>query len=122
MLSGVLLALLSNALVAAMGPRDLVLLRARRAELEDKRAELLVQKSQLETTVQNLRSNDRYLEHLIRTELGYARPDEMVYKFTTSADASDSNRPDENPRKQERRSVLAGLTLQLLSEIGLANK
>jgi cell division protein FtsB len=122
MLSGVLLALLSNALLAAMGPRDLVLLRQRRWELEDRRAELLLQKSQLETTVQNLRSNDRYLEHLIRTELGYARPDEMVYKFT-SADASEpSNRPGENPRGKERRSVLAGLTLQLLSEIGLANK
>jgi cell division protein FtsB len=122
MLAGVLVALLGNALFAAMGPRDLVLLRGRRAELENRRAELLQQKSQLETAVQNLRSNDRYLEHLIRTELGYARPDEMVYKFTTSADSSDPNRPGETPRHKERRSVLAGLTLQLLSEIGLANK
>jgi len=122
MLTGVLIALLSNALFAAMGPRDLVLLRQRRSELEDRRAELLRQKSQLETTVQNLRSNDRYLENLIRTELGYARPDEMVYKFTTGADSSDSDRPGENPRNKERRSVLAGLTLQLLSELGLANK
>jgi len=41
MLTGVLIALLSNALFAAMGPRDLVLLRQRRSELEDRRAELL---------------------------------------------------------------------------------
>ena len=65
-----------------MGPRDLLLLRQRRAELEAKRADLMLQKAELETSVQNLRSNDRYLEHLIRKELGYARSDEMVYKFT----------------------------------------
>jgi cell division protein FtsB len=123
MLSTVLVALLSNGLFAAMGPRDLFLLRERRSELEDKRAELLVQKSELETSVRNLRSNDRYLEHLIRTELGYARSNEMVYKFTAPAESSDSRaRAGEDARLNARRSVLAGLTLQLLSEVGLANK
>ena len=82
MLSVTLVGLTRQCAYCSTGPRDLVLLRARRAELEAKRAELTVQKLQLETTVQNLRSNDRYLEHLIRTELGYARSDEMVYKFT----------------------------------------
>jgi cell division protein FtsB len=124
MLSAVLVALLGNALLAAMGPRDLLLLRERRSELEEKRAGLMLQKAELETSVQNLRSNDRYIEHLIRRELGYARPDELVYKFsgpTASPDAQ-KNTASETAQSKARRSVLAGLTLQLLSEIGVANK
>ena len=123
MLSTVLLGLLANALFTAMGPRDLLMLRERRAELEQQRTELILQKSGLETSVQNLRSNDRYIEHLIRRELGYARTDEVVYKFTGPA-ASDSRKEPapENSQTKARRSVLAGLTLQLLSEVGLANK
>src|SRR5271169_6830576 len=92
MLGSVLVGLVCNALLAAMGPRDLLLLRQRRAELEAKRADLMFHKAELETSVQNLRSNDRYLEHLIRKELGYARPDEMIYKFTgPSADSQTDN-------------------------------
>ena len=123
MLFAVLMALLGNALLAAMGPRDLFLLRERRAELEAKRADLVLQKAELETSVQNLRSNDRYLEHLIRRELGYARSDELVYKFTGSA-APDAqkNTTNDSARSKARRSVLAGLTLQLLSEIGVTKK
>lgn len=121
MLGMVLLALLCNALLAAMGPRDLLLLRRRRSELESKRADLVVRKAQLETSVQNLRSNDRYLEHLIRRELGYARPDELVYKFTGPADSPD-NLSSESARSKTRRSALAGLTLQLLSEIGVVHR
>jgi cell division protein FtsB len=124
MLAGVLMALLGNALLAAMGPRDLLLLRERRAELEAKRAHLEMQKAQLETSVQNLRSNDRYIEHLIRKELGYARPDEMIYKFTGPNASSDSqnNTTSETAQSKARRSVLAGLTLELLSELGVAHK
>lgn len=124
MLSSVLVALICNALLAAMGPRDLFLLRQRRSELEAKRADLVMQKAELETNVQNLRSNDRYIEHLIRRELGYARSDELVYKFTGSTASSDSqkNTTSETAGSKARRSVLAGLTLQLLSEIGVANK
>ena len=124
MLGTVLMALICNALLAAMGPRDLLLLRQRRTELETKRAELIVHHSELETSVQNLRSNDRYLEHLIRKELGYARPDEMIYKFT-GPNASADSRNDaagETARSKTRRSVLAGLALQLLSEIGVGKQ
>src|ERR1700676_791712 len=123
MLATVLVVLLGNTLVAAMGPRDLLMLRERRSELEDKRADLISQKAELETSVQNLRSNDRYIEHLIRRELGYARPDELVYKFTGSNASTDSEKrtAGEAVRGKARRSVLAGLTLQLLSEIGVAN-
>ena len=123
MLSAVLVGLFCNAVLATMGPRDLLLLRQRRSELEAKRSELVVQKAELETNVQNLRSNDRYIQHLIRRELGYARPDELVYKFTGTTASSDSpNNAIETARSKTRRSALAGLTLQLLSEIGIANK
>ncbi len=124
MLASVLMGLICNASLAAMGPRDLLLLRQRRAELEAKRADLMVHKAELETSVQNLRSNDRYIEHLIRKELGYARPDEMIYKFNAPGASSDSanDRGTETARSNSRRSALAGLTLQLLSEIGIAHK
>jgi hypothetical protein len=124
MLSGVFMGLFCNALLATMGPRDLLLLRERRSELEAKRAELMLQKAELETSVQNLRSNDRFIQHLIRRELGYARPDELVYKFTSTSASSDSssNSASESAKSKTRRSVLAGLTLQLLSEIGVVNK
>jgi cell division protein FtsB len=121
MLMAVLIGLLANALFSAMGPRDLILLRERRSELERQRASLTDQKAELETTVQNLRSNDRYIEHLIRRELGYARSDEVIYKFTGPATDSSKSSGESRPNKT-RKSVLAGLTLQLLSEIGLANK
>ena len=122
MLSAVLVALFCNALLAAMGPRDLVLLRQRRSELELRRAALVQQQAELETSVQNLRSNDRYLEHLIRRELGYARPDELVYKFTGATSADSPNHAIESERSKTRRSVLAGLTLQILSEMGVTDK
>jgi hypothetical protein len=99
------------------------LLRERRSQLEAKRADLILQKAELETSVQNLRSNDRYIEHLIRRELGYARTDEVVYKFTGPA-ASDSRKEPapENSQTKARRSVLAGLTLEILSELGITKK
>ncbi len=121
MLGSVLLALLGNAMLAAMGPRDLLLLRQRRSELEAKRTDLMVRKTQLETSVQNLRSNDRYLEHLIRSELGYARSDELVYKFPAPI-TPDASNDDENARSKAHRSALAGLTLELLSELGIVHK
>ncbi len=121
-LGAVLVGLIGNALLAAMGPRDLLLLRQRRGELEAKRADLMLRKAELETSVQNLRSNDRYLEHLIRKELGYARPDEMIYKFTGPSADSPNDNNIATARSNSRRSALAGLTLQLLSEIGVAHK
>jgi cell division protein FtsB len=122
MLGAVLIGLFGNASLAAMGPRDLFLLRERRSELEDKRAELVLQKTELETSVQNLRSNDRYLEHLIRRELGYARSDELVYKFTGPASDSQKDSSGDSARYKARRSVLAGLTLEILSELGITKK
>ncbi len=83
-LGGALALLLGGAISSPGGPRDLLVLRQRRAQLEVRRARLLAQQRALETDVQNLRSNHVYIERLIRRELGYARPNELVYKFTAA--------------------------------------
>ncbi len=70
-----------------LGPRDLLALRRHRRALEARRAELAARNNQLETNVQKLRSDRRYLEHLVRRELGYTRSDEIVYKFPGAAPA-----------------------------------
>ncbi len=119
MLGTILVGMVVNGLVATRGPRDLMLLRARRADLEAKRADLVSQKGDLETTVRNLRSNDRYLEHLIRKELGYARSDELVYKFIGPGSDSRKEALHDDSDGARKQSVLAGLALQLLSEVGV---
>jgi cell division protein FtsB len=81
-LGAVLIALVFNGLIGLGGPRDLLVLRRHCTRLALERMRLEARRTKLEALVQNLRSNDRYLEHLIRRELGYARPNELVYKFT----------------------------------------
>ena len=119
-LGSVLVALIVSGMLAPRGPRDLLMLRERRAILESQRAELTAQKAALGTTVQNLRFNDRYIEHVIRVELGYVRSDEFVYKFTGPGSSSDSQNQNAHQLSGSRKqSVIAGLTLQLLAEFGM---
>jgi cell division protein FtsB len=66
---------------AAHGPRDLMLLRQHRARLEAVRDRLNAENSKLAERTQRLQSDDAYLQRLIRRELGYARADELVYRF-----------------------------------------
>ncbi len=80
-LAAALILLLGGVISSPGGPRDLLVLRQRRCELEARRARLIAQQRVLETEVQNLRSNQGYIERLIRSELGYARPNELIYKF-----------------------------------------
>ena len=89
---GVLVMLLLSALLGNLGPRDLIDLQSHRAALEERRNQLAADNASLRTRVQKLRSDDRYIERLIRRELGYARPDELVYKF-----ADDNQHGDDNP-------------------------
>lgn len=81
-LGGILVVLGASLAMGPLGPRDLLALRGRRRVLEAQNAELLARNASLRTSVQNLGSNDRYLEHRIRRELGFTRPNELVYKFT----------------------------------------
>ncbi|MDO8431971.1 MAG: septum formation initiator family protein [Candidatus Binatus sp.] len=84
----VLVLLTVNVLVEPSGPSDLLALQRHRAELEARQANLAAENATFRTNVQKLRSDDRYLQTLIRRELGYARPDELVYKFTGNRDSS----------------------------------
>ncbi len=78
---GVLVMLLLSALLGKQGPRDLVALQSHRAALEKRRNQLAADNAAFRIRIAKLRSDDRYIERLIRRELGYARPDELVYKF-----------------------------------------
>jgi cell division protein FtsB len=80
-LGSVLIAFCLSLIYGPLGPRDLLVLRRHRRALEVERSALAQRDEQLETIVQKLRSDRPYLEHLIRRELGYTRPDEIVYKF-----------------------------------------
>ncbi len=85
--AGVLVALLLSALMGSLGPRDLIALQQHRGELEAQRDRIAAENASFRTTIQRLRSDDRYIERLIRRELGYARADELVYKFSSDNSA-----------------------------------
>ena len=85
--AGVLVAMLLSALMGSLGPRDLIALQQHRGELEAQRDRIAVENVSFRTTIQKLRSDDRYIERLIRRELGYARADELVYKFSNENSA-----------------------------------
>ncbi len=80
--AGVLVMMLLSALMGSLGPRDLIALQQHRGELEARRDRIAAENASFRTTIQRLRSDDRYIERLIRRELGYARADEFVYKFS----------------------------------------
>ena len=74
-------ALVLGCLYGRLGPRDLIALRERREELTALRNQKVAENAELKTRIARLRSDEVYLQRLIRTELGYARPDEFVYRF-----------------------------------------
>ena len=82
----VLVMLVLSGLLGNLGARDLLALRSDRVALEARRDRLAADNAEFRTRVQKLRSDDRYIESLIRRELGYARPDELVYKFADDND------------------------------------
>ncbi len=86
-LGTVLIVLLANCIWGPLNPRDLAMLRRHREALEAQRAELIARNAELGTIVQKLGSDRRTLEHLIRRELGYTRPGELVYRFPATRTA-----------------------------------
>jgi cell division protein FtsB len=80
-LGAVFTLLVISCIVAPLGPRDLALLRQHRTQLEAARDRLIADNAELAARTQRLQSDDAYLQRLIRRELGYARPDELVYRF-----------------------------------------
>ena len=80
-LAGAVAALIINCIDGPHGVRDLMTLRAERSTLEARLERISAENTELGTRIQKLRSDDRYIERVIRSELGFARPDEMIYRF-----------------------------------------
>ena len=63
------------------GPRDLLVLRLHSSALMGKRDRLVQDNAASRERIARLNSDDDYLQRLIRQELGYVRPGELVYRF-----------------------------------------
>lgn len=88
-LGGILTALILNCIYGPLGPRDLLILRRDRGRIAAKRDALLAENAQLKDNIAKLRSDQLYVQSMIRRQLGYSRPNEFVYRFH-------NNRPGAN--------------------------
>lgn len=84
-LAALLALLATDVAFAPLGLRDLLALRAERARLEAVHLRLLETNTELKVKAGRLRDDDRYLQRMIREQLGYVRPGEIVYRFATPA-------------------------------------
>jgi cell division protein FtsB len=85
-LAAIAIALGVDCIKGPMGVRDLIALRQHQTRLETVRDKLVAENDALDQRAESLKSDDRQIERLIRRELGYARPDELVYRFSNSAE------------------------------------
>jgi cell division protein FtsB len=92
-LGALLIGLLLDLALAPHGLRDLAVLRHHRARLEAEREHEQSENRDLETTVAKLQSDDAYIQRQIRKELGFARSNELVYRFASDNAATSSNPP-----------------------------
>jgi cell division protein FtsB len=81
MLATVLGGFAIDGLLGSAGVRDLLILRRHDNTLEQQRDALLMDNATLRARISRLRSDDVYLQRLIRQELGYVRAGELVYRF-----------------------------------------
>jgi cell division protein FtsB len=81
--------LLVDFVTGPLGMRDLMVLRGRRAQLETAHRELVKSNAALKLKLGRLRTDDHYLQRRIREQLGYVRPDELVYRFATETTPDD---------------------------------
>ena|ERR1700677_560374 len=82
------------------GLRDLGILRRDRAQIEVTRDRLQIENAARRETVGRLHSDDAYLQRLIHQELGFVRPDELIYRFAvgpaeSGADSGDTSQSPE---------------------------
>jgi cell division protein FtsB len=66
------------------GLRRLLVLRQHSTTLAAERDRLRLENANIRDRIARLRSDDAYLEQLIRRDLGYTRPGELVYRFPKS--------------------------------------
>jgi cell division protein FtsB len=93
-LAGVLACLTFDGIRGANGPCDLLILRYHSRTLTRERDRLVLDNAALRVRIIRLKSDDAYLQRLIRQELGYARPDEFVYRFTKSESPNNTSKPN----------------------------
>jgi|SRR5579875_3493756 cell division protein FtsB len=86
-----LLGLLLDLALAPHGLRDLAVLRHHRARLEAEREHEQNENRDLQATVAKLQSDDAYIQRQIRKELGFARSNELIYRFASDNSAVSSN-------------------------------
>jgi cell division protein FtsB len=66
------------------GPGDLLVLRRHGDTLARQRDLLLLDNAAVRERISKLQSDNAYLQRLIRQQLGYVRPGEVVYRFADS--------------------------------------
>ena len=84
-----IVAVLTSLAFGRNGATQLVALRAERQRLGAQAVALLAQNAALREQIEQLKSDDGFLERLARRELGMVRPGEVVYRF---------RRPPSEPR------------------------
>jgi cell division protein FtsB len=88
-LGAIAVALAFDFAIGPLGLRDLMALRARRTQLEATHRQLLNSNAALKLKLERLSSDNGYLERRIREQLGYVRPDELVYRFAAESSSAD---------------------------------
>jgi cell division protein FtsB len=84
MLLAILGGLLFDGFWGNLGTRDLIALRQHSRLLERERDRLFQDNVAFRKRIAQLSSDDVFLQQLIRQELGYVRPDELIYRFPNS--------------------------------------
>ncbi len=92
-LGALLIGLVLDLALAPHGLRDLAVLRHHRTLLESERQHEQSENRELQTTVAKLQSDDAFIQRQIRKELGFARPNELIYRFAGDNAATSSNLP-----------------------------
>jgi cell division protein FtsB len=87
-----------DCLINPSGLRDLGILRQDRVQIEATRDRLQIENTARRETVGRLHSDDAYLQRLIHQELGFVRPDELVYRFSGASAGSEANSDDSLPQ------------------------
>jgi cell division protein FtsB len=81
----ILTVMIANCFRGKLGLSDLIALRSHQALLEMTRDKLITDNDRLSVRIHQLQSDDRYIESAIRSELGYSRPGEIVYRFADTS-------------------------------------
>jgi cell division protein FtsB len=79
-----ILIVLCSLVLASDGVPNLLALRHERQRLGEQAVALIQDNSALRDQIERLRSDDRFLEHLARRDLGLVGAGEVVYRFRRS--------------------------------------